>query len=175
MPTRIKKMAYTGLFIATSVILTRIFGGNINILGIPGLRLSLGEVPIMLNGMLLGPIYGAACGALADLIGYAINPMGGAYFPGFTLTSALTGLIPGVLSKHFRSTWNWGSITTMVVATAAITVLLNTLWLSLLYGKAYLPLLLSRVLGKAPLIPIHVIILKMVIKHTRQVLHYAGQ
>lgn len=173
MPNRIRKMAYAGLFIAISVILTRFFGGNINILGIPALRLSFGEVPIMLCGMLLGPVYGAACGALSDLIGYSINPLGGAYFPGFTLTAALTGLIPGLIGKYYRNNWNWAYVTIIVTATTLITVLLNTLWLSLLHGKAYSALLLSRVIGKAPLIPVHIIILKLVINHSKQVFYFS--
>jgi Protein of unknown function (DUF1393). len=63
MESRIRKMAYTGLFTAISVILTRFFAGNVNILGVFALRLSFGEVPIMLSGILLGPVYGIACGA----------------------------------------------------------------------------------------------------------------
>ena len=175
MPSRIRRMAYAGLFTAISVILTRFFAGNINLLGIFALRLSFGEVPIMLSGILLGPVYGAVCGALSDIIGYVVNPVGGPYFPGFTLTAALTGLIPGVLSKYYRNDWNWASITTIVIATAVVTILLNTLWLSLMYGKAFLALLSARIIGKAPLIPAYVIILKLVIKHSRQVLHFVRQ
>lgn len=172
MPNRIRKMAYTGLFIAISVILTRFFAGNINILGIPALRLSFGEVPIMLSGILLGPVYGAACGALSDIIGYSINPVGGPYFPGFTLTAALTGLIPGLMAKYYRNNWNWTSVMIIVTVTTLIAVPLNTLWLSLLHGKAYLALLLSRIIGKTPLIPAHVIILKLVINHSKQVFYF---
>jgi len=172
MEKRIRKMAYTGLFIAISVILTRFFAGNIYLLGIFALRLSFGEVPIMLSGILLGPVYGAICGALSDIIGYAINPVGGPYFPGFTLASALTGLIPGLIAKYYRHSWNWSSLTTTVIITSAITVLLNTLWLSLLSGKAYLALLPTRIIGKALLIPAYVIILKLAIKHSGQVFYF---
>lgn len=172
MEKRIRKMAYTGLFIAISVIFTRFFAGNIYLLGIFALRLSFGEVPIMLSGILLGPVYGAICGALSDIIGYAINPVGGPYFPGFTLASALTGLIPGLIAKYYRHSWNWSSLTTTVIITSAITVLLNTLWLSLLSGKAYLALLPTRIIGKALLIPAYVIILKLAIKHSGQVFYF---
>jgi ECF transporter S component (folate family) len=175
MESRIRKMAYTGLFTAISVILTRFFAGNINILGVFALRLSFGEVPIMLSGILLGPVYGIACGALSDLIGYAISPVGGPYFPGFTLTSALTGLIPGLMARYYRNYWNWFFVITIVSVTAAVSVLLNTLWLSLMHGKAYLALLPPRIIGKALLIPAYVIILKLVIKHSQQVFYFTRQ
>lgn len=76
----ISKIAYTGLFTATSIILTRFFSFSIAIAGFNALRLSFGEIPIMINGLMLGPVFGAACGALADIIGYAINPLGGGLF-----------------------------------------------------------------------------------------------
>jgi hypothetical protein len=39
---------------------------------------------------------GGLVGAIGDLIGYFINPIG-AYMPHFTLTAALRGIIPGVI------------------------------------------------------------------------------
>ncbi|MCM8901019.1 folate family ECF transporter S component [Caldicoprobacter algeriensis] len=175
MESRIRKMAYTGLLTAISIILTRFFAGNVNILGVFALRLSFGEVPIMLSGILLGPVYGAACGALSDIIGYAISPVGGPYFPGFTLTAALTGLIPGLMARYYRNYWNWFFVIIIVTATAAVSVLLNTLWLSLMHGKAYLALLLPRIIGKAILVPAYAIIIKMVIKHSQGVFYFIKQ
>lgn len=162
----VRKIAYAGLFIAISVILTRFSAGNINIAGVFALRLSFGEVPIMLSGILLGPIYGAICGALADLIGFPLNPIG-AYFPGYTLTAALAGLIPGLFSKFYHKEWNWWTAVAVVTLTAMITVPLNTLWLNIIHGKAYLALLSTRVIGKIVLIPIYVIIIRLVIKHSQ--------
>ncbi|MBM7581636.1 ECF transporter S component (folate family) [Caldicoprobacter guelmensis] len=172
MESRIRKMAYTGLLTAISIILTRFFAANINILGVFALRLSFGEVPIMLSGILLGPVYGVACGALSDIIGYAINPVGGPYFPGFTLTAALTGLIPNLMARYYRNNWNWPSITVIVTVTTIITVLLNTLWLSWMFDKAYFALLPPRVIGRTILLPAHVIIIRIVLKHTQRVFHF---
>ncbi|NLO81470.1 MAG: folate family ECF transporter S component [Clostridiales bacterium] len=168
----IRKIAYTGLFIAISIILTRFFSGNITIAGIYALRLTFGEIPIILNGLLLGPVFGAACGILSDIIGYAINPLGGAYFPGFTLTAMLTGLIPGVLSKYFLKELKWHSIAIIIVLTELMAVPLNTLWLSLLHGKAYITLLVPRIIGKGILIPVYIIIITMTAKHIRHIFSF---
>ena len=46
--------------------------------------------------MLFGPGVGGAVGALSDILGYAVRPTG-PYFPGFTVTAALSGVIFGLL------------------------------------------------------------------------------
>jgi len=174
METRIRKIAYTSLLTAISIILTRFFAANINVLGVLALRLSFGEVPIILSGILLGPLYGAACGALADIIGYAISPVGGPFFPGFTLTAALIGVVSGLLARYRHNGWKWSSITMLVVATSIISLLLNTLWLSILHGKAYMALLPTRVIGRIFLIPAYIIIIKMVLNYSQQIFALSG-
>ena len=143
----IRKIAYTGLFIAISIILTRFFSGNITIAGIYALRLTFGEIPIILNGLLLGPVFGAACGILSDIIGYAINPLGGLFSRVYTGSHA-DRTYPGVLSRYCFKEMKWPSVALIIVLTELITVPLNTLWFSMLYGKAYITFLVPRVLGK---------------------------
>ena len=173
--SNIRKIAYTGLFTAISIILTRFFSGSITIAGFNALRLSFGEIPIMLNGLLLGPVFGAVCGALADIIGYTINPLGGAYFPGFTLGAMLTGLIPGLLVKYCFRDLRWSSVSIMVVLTELTTIPLNTLWLSLLYGEAYITFLIPRVIGKTVLIPVYIIVILMTVKHIQRIISFTKQ
>lgn len=60
-------------------------------------NISLGVVPVMFAGAALGPVIGLEVGALADIITFLLFPKGGAYFPGFTITYGLIGLIPGLL------------------------------------------------------------------------------
>ena len=57
------------------------------------------EVITIMAGLLLGPVWGMLVGALADGVGFLVAPMG-AYIPGLTLTSALIGLIPGLIRKY---------------------------------------------------------------------------
>jgi ECF transporter S component (folate family) len=97
MREKVRHLAFTGIFIAMSVVLTRFASLRIAIGGIEGIRIGFGTLPIILSGMLLGPISGALTGALADIIGFVLSPMG-PYFPHFTLTSSLYGVIPGIVS-----------------------------------------------------------------------------
>ena len=71
-----KRMTTIGLLVGISVILTRFLGVMMPLGGIQALRLSFGHLPIMLAGILLGPAAGAITGALADLIGGILFPVG---------------------------------------------------------------------------------------------------
>ncbi|WP_175438355.1 folate family ECF transporter S component [Fusibacter sp. 3D3] len=89
------------LLAAISIVLTRVFSLMVPLGGLPALRVGFGSVPIMLSGMLFGPLMGGITGFISDLLGYMMNPQG-AYFPGFTLSSALFGIIPGLLFKTLK-------------------------------------------------------------------------
>jgi ECF transporter S component (folate family) len=95
-----KSLAAVSLLCAISIILARVFGIVVPIAGFPALKLNFAFLPLLIAGMYYGPTAGFLCGMVADILGYMINPMGGAFFPGFTLTTALCGAIPGVLEKY---------------------------------------------------------------------------
>lgn len=99
--TRTRIVVNCGLFIALSVVLKILFEVYIPLGGFPTLRLNLTAVPIMLSGIVLGPIPGLAVGFIADILAFIIRPSG-PYFIGFSISSALTGLIPGLLFLLLR-------------------------------------------------------------------------
>ena len=100
---RLRDIIILGLFISISVVLTRYASLRVPFFGVEGVRFGFGKLPIILSGIIFGPILGFVVGALADIIGYAISPIG-AYMPHFTLTSALNGLIPGIIVHYlFRN------------------------------------------------------------------------
>lgn len=96
-----KTLVMTSLLTGLSIIFTRFLFFMIPLAGLPALRLSFGEAPIMATGILFGPLIGGLSGLAADLIGVMINPQG-AFFPGFTLSSVLWGVIPGLLRFIFK-------------------------------------------------------------------------
>ncbi|WP_051531041.1 folate family ECF transporter S component [Clostridiisalibacter paucivorans] len=97
-----KYLVGSSLLTGISIILTRFFSVIVPLVGLPALRIGFGSIPIMISGILFGPIAGGLTGIVADLLGVIINPQG-AFFPGFTLSAALTGIIPGVLVKMFEN------------------------------------------------------------------------
>jgi len=61
-----------------------------------------------------------AIGGLGDIISYFMNPAGGAYFPGFTISGMITGLLYGILKgmapdKATQFGWACGALATTVL------------------------------------------------------------
>jgi ECF transporter S component (folate family) len=90
------------LLAAASIVLTRFFSYMIPLGGLPALRIGFGTVPLIIAGMMLGPLAGGIVGVVSDLTGFLINPMGSMFHPGFTVTAALYGVLSGVLFKKIK-------------------------------------------------------------------------
>ncbi|KKM10606.1 hypothetical protein SY88_13150 [Clostridiales bacterium PH28_bin88] len=163
-----RTITYMAVLVATSIILTRYFGAMIPIAGVGALRISFGEVPIILAGLMLGPLAGALTGAAADLLGFVINSFGGPYFPGFTLTAALTGMLPALLLKGTRDKgYTWGQLLGAILIADVITsVILNTLWINMMYGKAIAVLLPPRIIARSLLVPAYTIIIHAIVRRS---------
>ncbi|WP_186429923.1 folate family ECF transporter S component [Clostridium sp. BSD9I1] len=149
-----RKMVFLGLFISLQVILTRFLG-----IEAPIIRVSFGFLPLALCGMLFGPLYGGICGAIADILGMLIFPKG-AYFPGFTLSTALSGVVYGIfLYKRPKSMIN--IILAVLIITIFINLGLNTIWLSMITGKAVYAIIVPRIIKNLIEIPVKVPLIYM--------------
>jgi ECF transporter S component (folate family) len=145
----------SGLLTALSIVLTRVFAANFMIFGVPAARLSIGFVPVMLAGMLCGPLWGMAVGGLADALGFLIFPSG-VYFPPITLTSALVGLIPALVMRFAGKAPDWLKALLGVTAVQVVcSMFLQTFWLSLLYVRAFDLLFYPRAVVALVTIPIY--------------------
>ncbi|MFZ5754292.1 MAG: folate family ECF transporter S component [Bacillota bacterium] len=141
-----RKLVEGALLIAISVILTRYMSIKISVLGVDGVRIGLGVMPIIIAGLRNGAFEGAKVGALADIIGYALSP-GGAYMPHFTLTSALNGILPPLLIGK-KENINSGRIIFSVGLTFLITsMILVPYFLNILFGIPYKVIFLPRLIS----------------------------
>ncbi|MEW6724752.1 MAG: folate family ECF transporter S component [Bacillota bacterium] len=156
-----RHLVLAGLLIALNIIFVRLLAFKVMVGGTTTLRLSFGTIPVMFAGLLLGPWWGAAVGAMGDLVGFALNP-GGAFFPGFTLTAALTGFIPGVLlhRNYQRGMVTVVQLLAVVALSELVTVLLNTYWLTFIIGKGFMVLLPMRAAARAVTIPVYTLVLQ---------------
>ncbi|MGF7058734.1 folate family ECF transporter S component [Brassicibacter mesophilus] len=131
------------LLTGISIILTRAFSVILPLAGLPALRFGFGEIPLAVTGILFGPLAGGLSGAVADILGVIINPQG-AFFPGFTLSSILWGVIPGIIYKLIRKRMfriNFNIINTSVLiglAFGVVNVLFSNNVLTLKNGTYYL-------------------------------------
>ena len=150
---KIKKIIISALLLASAIVINRFLSINTSIVSI-----GFTFVPLMLAGIILGWKYSLIIAALTDLIGALLFPFG-SYFVGYTISSALTGLVYGLLL------YNKGEFTVdkkfmihLIIAILIVCVFinggLNTLWLVLTSKKAFLAILPTRVLKQLLMIPI---------------------
>jgi ECF transporter S component (folate family) len=153
---RTKILTTAALFLAVCVILSFLSIPITSVIEIRFNGLAIGAA-----GAVLGPVLGTVIGAVADILGYLVKPTG-AFFPGFTISYALTGLIYGLLLHRDKSLRN--IIAAQILVTVIINIGLNTLWLSMLYGNAYKALLLMRLPKECVMLPINIILMTLIMK-----------
>ncbi|MBJ8349709.1 folate family ECF transporter S component [Streptococcus zalophi] len=126
------------------------------------LELRFASHVIAIAGSLLGPVVAMMVGVISDIGGFFIKPTG-PFFPGFTISAALTGLIYGyfLYKKPFSLK---RIIMAQVVYTIAISALLNTIWLATLYQLPFYETFIARLITSAIQLPIHIIILTLLLK-----------
>jgi len=166
------KITTMGLFMALSIILTRIASLRIAIGGVEGIRIGLGKLPIVLGGIVFGPLSGGLMGALSDLIGYFINPIG-VYMPHFTLTSALTGMIPVLVLGLLKKRQHPEPLALGIAVTSGHIIV--SLWmvpyfLNQLFGIPWAILMPARLVAAPINVLIYVYIIKLLLK--RNIINY---
>jgi len=216
-----------GLLAAISIVLTRFLSLMVPLGGLPALRVGFGPIPIILSGMLFGPVVGALTGVVADVIGFMINPTGGIFFPGFTFSAALNGIISGVLFHQLKiqnSKKNYNILNSIVIGIfllaivfneaialpflivallvsiifiaipfivsknlekrsdvigydkiaftvtldyIVVSLILNTLWLSMMFDKGFVIFLPGRIIASVIVIPIYTFVIYTLSKYTK--------
>lgn len=136
----LKYLAAASLFIALDIVFTRFFSLTLFLVE----RFSLQFLATSLCAALLGPWWGMVAAATADVLGMLINSAGASFFPGFTLSAALRGLVYGFVLYNQPVSYK-RVLFAEVGVSFGINVMLNSLWLSMLYGKGYLGLLALKV------------------------------
>lgn len=97
----LKKLTISALMIGLSVVLARFVSFYVPLGGMPSMRFGLGNLPVIIASLVCGPFWGMIVGASSDLIGSFAFPSG-AYFFGYTIDSALTGLLPWIIMKFMK-------------------------------------------------------------------------
>ena len=138
----LRVLALAAVLVAMSIVCGKylaIRGGDV-------LRFSFENLPILLAGMMFGPLVGAVVGVAADLIGgvlvgYAINPL-------VTVGAAIIGFASGVLYR-VTSKLPYGARIGLSVGVAHVlgSVVIKTLGLSAFYDMPVIVLMLWRLLN----------------------------
>lgn len=152
MKIKTRVLTVMALLIALEIVLSRFLS-----ISTPYTKIGFAFVPVVIAGVLLGPLYAGMVGALADLLGALLFPIG-PYFPGFTLTAFLMGLCYGFLLHKdlaFRRI-----LLAVALHQLALSLLLNTLWISMMNGAPYWPMLVTRIPQCAILLLVQLVVIR---------------
>jgi len=161
---KLKVLIYVSLLIALEVVLSRFCS-----IATPIVKIGFGFVPIAVCAMMFGPVWAGVAGALADVMGATLFPIG-AYFPGFTVSAALTGVVFGLFLYKRK-----GTIPQLAGAVAVnclcISLLLSTYWLTIITGNPFFALLPTRIVQNVIMIAVQLVVLKLLQKPITAAMH----
>lgn len=149
-----QNLVLCGLLAALAVVLNY----TTSIFITPNIRIGFSGLPNRVVEYLFGPAIGAIFGAVLDVLKYLLKPDGGAFFFGYTFNVMVAGVIYGsILYKKPIKLWRL-FLAELLVKTI-VNCGLNTLWLSVLNGRAFMVILPARILKNIIMLPIDTAIL----------------
>lgn len=169
----INSLTTTALLIALHTVLA--FALSLQIT--PSMRISVSFLANVIIGALFGPVIGFVSAAAGDLIQFVIKPTG-AFFPGWTLSAALAGMIYGFFFyKRLPAGKKAGRnvvvadlrfllrcIIAITIDMLLVNILLGTYWCSLMYGKGFWFYLSARFVKNVVQLPINILLTYITLK-----------
>ena len=162
--SKIKKIVLTAVLLAILIVLSRFLS-----IKTPLLRISFAFIPTCISAIWLGPKWTVLLNVLGDIIGATLFPIG-PFFIGYTISTAIEGLIYGILlyQKEPDAYTNKQFIIKVVISVILVTFIsnlgLNTLWLYITTKKAFIVLLGSRIIKELIMIPIQISLILFIYK-----------
>lgn len=161
------QITYISIFIALSVLINTLRAGF----------LSFGGFPIIFSGYLLGPYAGFVVGGVSDVLGFLVRPSAFAFNPVFTLTSALTGLIPAFVTNLLKEKYpDYSFIKILIgifIGQMLTSVILVPIFSVMLYGGKTLYFLMGRAFIKQiTSIPIYAMLIKIINDRLKNVIDF---
>ncbi len=144
----LKMIVTMALMIALEIILHRLLS-----IKTPMVQFHLGFLPIAALAILYGPWAGLAWG-IAEFLGAVLIPVG-AYFPGFTISSALFGVVLGLFLYRYRYKF-WKVVVAAVICTVAFSLCMDTFWLVQFFGQGLTALIPIRLIKAGVLIALQI-------------------
>lgn len=124
----------------------------------PNIRIGFSGLPNRVIEYLFGPWAGMIFGATLDVLKYLLKPDGGAFFFGYTFNVMVAGVIYGSI-LYRKPVRIWRIFIAEFLTKAIVNCGLNTLWLAVLNGNAFMAILPARVVKNIIMLPIDTAIL----------------
>ena len=149
---KVPALAVCAMFAALAIILNSVASISIG----PYIKIGFSAIPNQLVDYLFGPVTGGLFAGILDIVKYLLKP-DGAFFFGFTFNAMLAAFIYGCFYYKKELTL-WRVLLAKLIVILVVNVVLNTLWLDMLYGKGFLVLLPARAIKNLIMWPIDSII-----------------
>ncbi len=163
-----RNMVLCGLMAALAVVLSLVASIDIG----PYIRVGFSGLPNRVVECLFGPVTGCLFGGMLDVLKYILKPSGPFFF-GFTFNVMVAGLIYGTLLYRNPVTVK-RIVAAEFLTKLLVNCLLNTLWISMLYGKGFFAILPLRVLKNAIMLPIDSCILYFTLTYMKKLVSKLG-
>lgn len=149
----------SSFLIALNIVLSRF-------ITIPGV-INFGGFPIIFGGVVFGPVVGGIVGAIGDIVSFIVKPTG-TFMPHFVLTSALTGIIPGVMMKVLKADLPkfplWKIFIAIFIGQVTTSVLMVPYFRNILFAHPLLVTMSKAAMKQAINIPAYSIIIKTLVE-----------
>ncbi len=162
------KIVLTGILIALNVIMERFMSYNVW-----NMSIGFSFITIGFAASYLGTPYSIAVAAIGDIIGALLFPFG-TYFPGFTLTNALVGLVFGIFL--YKKTNALKITLAVLINKVCFTLLLNSIWISILYKggiDALWAVIVPRIVTTVPMFFVEIIVLTLLFSDKYLVVNFS--
>ncbi len=164
--SKVKKIVLSSILLAMLIILSRFVSIKTEILVI-----SISFIPIMMSAIWLGYKYSMLIALLGDFIGAILFPFG-PYFPGFTLSSAISGAIYGIFLYNKGNELEDKKLIirlfiSSILVLFVVNIFVTSFWIHILYGKAYIAVMISRIITQVIMLPIQIITIYIIEKFSR--------
>ena len=159
----VRVLAAVALLIAVTIAITTLY------IPLPNnLHVFFDYTPKALCAMVCGPAAALGVGFVMDILGFLARPMG-ALFPGYTVTTMVSMLIYALGFYNQKLTVPRVAITKLAV-NVICNIGLNSLWNSILTGKAFVVFLAGSVTKNLLLWPVEVLVMVLVFRLVSPVL-----
>lgn len=163
-----RNVVLCGLMAALAVVLSMVASIEVG----PYIRIGFSGIPNRVVECLFGPVTGCLFGGALDILKYVLKPTGPFFF-GFTFNVMVAGIIYG--SILYKKTVSIKRIVAAELLTKVlVNCILNTLWISMLYGKGFFILLPARLLKNAVMLPIDSAILYFSLTYVKKIVCRMG-
>jgi ECF transporter S component (folate family) len=153
-----KTIAFCGVMAALAVVLSLVARIQIG----DYIRIGFSELPNILVDTMFGPAVGGLFGGALDILKFIAKPTG-AYFPGFTLSAVLGGLIYGMFFYRKKITIPRVFAANLLVK-GLVNICMNSFWLYILYNKGVLGMIPARITTNLIMLPIDTAICYFMLK-----------